>query len=308
MIAVLSGGTGTPKFLQGLMAVLDHEEITVIVNTAEDQWLPHGFLSPDIDTVLYTLSGRVEEGTWYGVRGDTFHTHQALLDLGGEEILRIGDRDRAVHIHRGALMKQGRRLSEVVEEHRRAFGVRAGVFPMTDDRVETVIATPVGEMDLHRYLIVHKGALEVKGIKFRGLEEARGCPGAVEAVERADGIIIGPSNPVSSILPIVSIRELKKALQQRRDRTIAISPLINRAPVSGPADRFMEARGISPDSAGVATVYKGLISGLIVDERDRDWERARALGINCYRTDTIMKGLEEKKALARFALRTLGVG
>jgi LPPG:FO 2-phospho-L-lactate transferase len=295
MITVLSGGTGTPKLLQGLMQVVPQEDITVIVNTAEDMWLPHGYLSPDIDSVVYTFAGIVNEETWYGIKDDTFKTHDYLKDS-GDEMLRIGDRDRETHVRRGELLKSGKNLTEATDIISKGFGVHSKIVPMTNSEVSTVISTPVENLNLHEYLIEHPNE-RVNDIYFRGLETARATPEVVEALESADKIIIGPSNPITSILPIISLSGIKID----RDKCVAVSPMIVGKPVSGPADRFMEAKGHLPDSRGVAEIYKWAISTLVVDNTDIDFEAKR---IRVKKTNTIMVSPESKKALAEFVLET----
>jgi LPPG:FO 2-phospho-L-lactate transferase len=308
MITVLSGGTGGPKLLLGLIRVVPQEEITVIVNTAEDEWLPHGYLSPDIDTVLYTLSGRINEETWHGRRGDTFAGHEELLRLGGDEILRIGDRDRALHIVRGKWMKEGATLTETAERLRRSLGVKARVLPMSNDPVETVIQTTQGEMDLHTYLIRERGRPEVLKVSFRGIEAAGAPPEALAAVEEADWILYGPSNPVSSLRPILSVRELGRTLRNRRSHGIAVSPIVGRRPVSGPADRFMRALGHSVDPYHVALLYREFVSRFVIDASDEgEKKKIEALRMRCRSTEIVMKGPREREGLARFLIEWMGV-
>lgn len=303
MIVVFSGGTGTPKLLQGLLKLLPQEEISVVVNTAEDAWLPHGYFSPDVDTVLYTLAGIIDDEVWHGIRGDVYSTHEALLDLGYNEILRIGDRDRATHIYRGVLMNRGRSLSEATECLRRALGVKSRVYPMSDDPVETVIKTPEGEMSFQEFWVARKGAPEVTGVVFRGVEKARGCPGALEAIRKAEGVIIGPSNPVSSILPMVSIPDIRRELKARRNR-VAISPIIRGRPVSGPADKFMRALGMEPCSEAVAELYLEFLDFFVADAGEKDFS---VKGVKLYRTNTLMRSLRDKVFLAEFTLRILNI-
>ncbi len=317
MITVLSGGTGTPKLLQGLKEVIDQEDISVIVNTAEDERLSHGYLSPDIDTVMYTFAGIINDRTWYGIKGDTFHTHRKLLDMGIDEYMNIGDQDRETHIIKGRLLEDGKTLTEAVEIQKDALGIKAGIYPMTDDRVRTVILTPEGEMNLHEYLIKHDGIPDVLDISFDGIKEAEAGPGALEAVKESDGIIIGPSNPISSIMPIISIRELREEIVKKKEKTIAVSPIVKNLPVSGPADRFMEAWGIEPSSKGVADLYRDLAGFFVVDRKDEftgTGRRGRGTGdigkgssTRWEVTNTIMKTIEDKKALSRFLLEKIGV-
>lgn len=301
MIAVLSGGTGTPKLLQGLKRVLDESEISVIVNTADDCWLDHGYFSPDIDTVMYTMSDQINERTWYGIKGDTFHAHKQLAKLGHREFLKIGDRDRATHIQRGALLKAGKKLSDAVEIQKARFKIRAGIFPMSDDPVKTVIKTNRGDMGLEEFWVEKKGMPEVKDVYFAGIEKAKPCDEALNAIENADGVIIGPSNPISSILPIISLKGMKKKIQKKK--CTAISPIIANKPVSGPAEKFMLARGMKVSSASVAELYKDIIDSFIIDAADK----CTLNRIKCIKTNIIMSKLSNKINLAKITLNALDI-
>ncbi len=307
MITVLSGGTGTPKLLQGLKEVIDQKDISVIVNTAEDERLSHGYFSPDIDTVTYTFADVINDVTWYGIKGDTFHTHKKLIEMGVDEYMNVGDRDRETHIIRGRLLEDKKTLSKAVEIQKDALGITAGIYPMTDERVGTVIVTPAGEMNLHEFLIKHRGVPEVLDIYFDGIKEAKASPGALDAIKESDGIIIGPSNPVSSIMPIISIKGLREEILKKKEKTIAVSPIVKGLPVSGPADRFMEAWGIEPGSMGVADLYKDLAGFFVVDTKDGFKGIGKGTGTRWEVTNTIMKTIEDKKALSRFLLEKIGV-
>ncbi|WP_456475556.1 2-phospho-L-lactate transferase [Candidatus Pyrohabitans sp.] len=301
MITLLSGGTGTPKLLQGFMQLLPQEEMAVIVNTAEDIWLPHGYLSPDIDTVIYTLAGIVNEETWYGIRGDSFATHEQLLKLGFGEFMNIGDLDRATHIFRGEYLRRGLSLEEVTQRLCRALGVKAKVLPMSNQRLSTVVVTPLGEMNLHEYLIKHRSMPEIERVRFEG--EAEPCDACISAIEQAEFIVIGPSNPVTSILPILSLKGLKRAIKKRRDSVVAVSPIVGGRPVSGPADKFLRAAGIEPASRGVAHFYSEVAANFVVDAREEEFV---VEGVEIYRTNTIMKTPEDSRALARFLMEIMG--
>ncbi len=303
MITLLSGGTGTPKLLQGLMEIIDQSEISVVVNTAEDSWLPHGYFSPDIDTVLYTLCGIVDDALWHGIKGDSHQTHDRLLELGYDEILKIGDRDRAMHIQRGALMRSGKKLCEAVELQGQALGVNAKVYPMCDDSVQTVIVTEEGEMGLHEFLIARRGKPRVIDVRLEGIKNAKACEKAVRAIEKADGLIIGPSNPVSSILPIISLNEIRGAMKKRWPSCIAVSPIAGGKPFSGPTSVFMLAKGMEVSSKGLASLYADLASRIIVDEDDEAFE---VKGVERIEGKIKMTSIEDKKKLAKLALKSLG--
>jgi LPPG:FO 2-phospho-L-lactate transferase len=202
-------------------------------------------------------------------------------------------------------MKAGKTLSQAVEIQRKALGVKARVYPMSDDPVRTVIVTDSGRISLHEYLIEHGGKPRVREILFEGMDDAKASQGALDALEEAEGIIIGPSNPLSSIFPIISLEGIKKRIQKKKEKCVAVSPIVGGKPVSGPADRFMESKGLEVNSISVAKIYEGLISSLIIDSSDENSDAIEDLGIKCYSTNTIMKSLKDKKALAEFMLKII---
>lgn len=303
MLAILSGGTGTPKLLQGLKEVVSQEELAVIVNTAEDSWLAHGYFSPDVDTVLYTLCGLIDDETWHGIKGDTYYTHDRLIALGYDEVLKIGDMDRATHIQRAAMLRSGKSLTEAITIQARTLGVGAKVYPMSDDPVSTVVATDEGEMGLHDFLITKKSRPFVKDVYLKGLRKAKAGREAVAAINKADGVVIGPSNPISSIMPIVSLPEMRRTLVKKRSRCVAVSPLIGGKAFSGPAELFMKAKGLEVNSKGLIGLYKDYISTLVVHEND---DAFATPGVKCVKTNTIMNNLSDKKRLALLILDLLG--
>ncbi len=299
-VTLLSGGTGTPKLLQGFMQLLPQEEIAVVVNTAEDTWLPHGYLSPDIDTVLYTLAGLVNEETWYGLRGDTFATHEQLQRLGFDEFMNIGDLDRATHIMRGELLRQGLTLEQVTRRLCEAFGIKASVLPMTNQELRSVIVTSQGEMDLHEFLIKHRAEPDVLGVRFEGRAEA--CEASVAAIKEADFVVIGPSNPVTSIMPILSMKEIRASLERRRESVVAVSPIVGNMPVSGPADKFLRAFGVEPTPRGVACLYRDVAAHMVVDESEAE---LHADGVEVHRTGILMRTPGDKRRLAEFLIKLM---
>ncbi len=305
MITVLSGGTGTPKLLQGLKEVVDNEEISVIVNTAEDKWLTHGYFSPDVDTVIYTFANKIDDTYWHGIKGDTFKTHATLMELGYNEGLKIGDMDRATHIQRGMLIKEGKSLSEAIDIQRKALGVEAQIIPMSDARVETVVKTTEKDMDFNEFWVANKGEPEVIDVKYKGVSNALPSKGAVEAIRKADMIIIGPSNPITSILPIISLKGMHREIEKKRKSCIAVSPIIGDRPLSGPAGKLMEAKGYGTNSISVAEIYKGLISKFVIDnlEKDSILEEINNMKLECFKTDTIMDSLEDKLGLAKYLIK-----
>ncbi len=292
---VLSGGTGTPKLLLGLKKLLSPSDLSVVVNTAEDLWISGNFVSPDVDTVLYTLAGIADDTKWWGIRNDSFHVHEFLHTLGRTELLAIGDRDRAVHIFRSELIRQGKSLSSATEELAKALGVSQRVVPMTDDPVSTTITTPEGVMHFQDFWVGRKGALDVLSLQFQGIENARPSTGFIDLLKREDTILIGPSNPVTSIGPILSLPKVRDALADKK--VIAISPLIGDKPVSGPALKFMRARGVSADDEGVHALL-GKVDIFVVDLMSNYVGR-------CKRLDTLMRNKEDSLRLAREILELI---
>jgi LPPG:FO 2-phospho-L-lactate transferase len=294
MITFLSGGTGTPKLLRGARMELPDDRIGVVVNTAEDLWISGNHLSPDIDTVMYLFSGDLNTETWWGMKDDTFATHEEAKKLGVEEFIRIGDRDRAVHIARGELLRQGKSLTEATVQLCTAMGIGATILPMADEEVSTLIRSGRTTMHFQEYWVKNRGNVPVDEV----IRTPPTAPPAGEAVlsllRESDAVVIGPSNPITSILPILECRGVCEALRDRF--VIAVSPFIGDAPVSGPAGELMKARGHEPNSRAVFRIYEPLIDLFVQDIRD-------PVGVpGALRCDTLMTGPEKSRDLARFVL------
>ena len=298
MITVLSGGTGTPKLLTGMVRVT--EDFTVIVNTAEDVWVSGNKICPDIDSVIYALAGVIDEGKWWGIRNDTFETHNQLKRLGMDEVMMIGDKDRATHIFRSNLLRQGKSLKEATEILRKAFGVKQEILPMCEEEVSTCILTDKGEMHFQEFWVKHSGLPEVRDVYVKNIEKAKPAEGVLDAIETCEAVLIGPSNPVTSIMPILLVRGVKDAVKKKK--VIAVSPIIGKEPVSGPAGKFLRAKGFEASPQGVAQFYGDILDVLIVDERDRDIEID---DVEVISTNILMKNGEDALRLARFILELI---
>jgi LPPG:FO 2-phospho-L-lactate transferase len=266
MIVLLSGGTGTPKLVQGMRMVVPDSDITVVVNTAEDLWISGGFLSPDIDTLIYLFSGLLDTGTWWGIAGDTFVTHDELIRLGSDEYIAIGDRDRALQIRRGEMLRESLTLTEATEALCSIMGISARILPMTDSPVATLIRTGDRTIHFQEYWVRHRGQLRVDEVLRHWDGPARATPRVISSIVESEGVVIGPSNPVTSILPILECEGVREAL--RDVPVVAVSPFIGDAPVSGPAATLMKARGCSPDSAGTYALYRDFVDFFVQDVRD----------------------------------------
>ncbi|MDD1663773.1 MAG: 2-phospho-L-lactate transferase [Methanomicrobiales archaeon] len=295
MITFLSGGTGTPKLLRGVRTLLPDREIAVVVNTAEDLWISGNHLSPDLDTVIYLFAGLADTTTWWGIKGDTFATHDALTAWGGEESLKIGDRDRAVHIMRGELLRKGVRLTDAAARISRRMGVEATLLPMADTPVATLVDTDLGLLHFQDYWVKHRGTRRVKEVVRRFPEPPKATPEVIRAIGKADGVVIGPSNPVTSISPILECAGVVEALREKF--VVAVSPFIGDRPVSGPAADLMKAWGSEPTSQGTFDLYKDIVDVFVQDIRDP----VKVDG--AIRLDTLMRDKPVSEALAREILK-----
>ena len=291
MITFLSGGTGTPKLLRGMQKVMDRHEIAVIVNTAEDIWISGNHISPDIDTVMYLFAGILNTDTWWGVRNDTFTTHDETTRLGLDEFIAVGDRDRAVHIARGDMLRNGMRLTNVTKVLCERFGVRETVLPMTDTEVTTQVLTDRGLIPFQEYWIRTKGQIDIQKVVRSYHEPPVATNEVLTTIEASDVVVIGPSNPITSISPILSCERLQPALREKF--VIAISPFIGHAPVSGPAGALMEAAGYEPSAIGTFNCYGGIPDIFVQDIRD-----PVEVG-HSVRFDTLMTNEEKSIAFAR---------
>jgi LPPG:FO 2-phospho-L-lactate transferase len=266
MITFLSGGTGTPKLLRGMQRLVDRHEISVVVNTAEDIWISGNHISPDLDTVMYLFAGILNTDTWWGIRNDSFTTHEETRRLGSGEFISIGDRDRAVHIARGEMLRDGMRLTNTTKILCDRFGVRENVLPMTDTKVTTFLQTELGLIHFQEYWVRAKGALEIQKVVRKYTDPPVATEEVLAAVGASDSVVIGPSNPVTSILPILECDGMRSALKNKR--VIAISPFIGDRPVSGPAAALMRACGREPSSQGTFSCYEGVLDLFVQDIRD----------------------------------------
>lgn len=303
MICVLSGGTGGAKFVDGLRQVMPAEDITIVVNTGDDLMWWGLYVSPDIDSITYVLSGMLSRERGWGVKGDTFLCLQAMGQLGEPTWFHTGDRDLAMHLLRSRLLAEGKTLSEATAVVGQKLGVKARVLPMSNSRVETRVDTPVGELSFEEYFVQRWYQDPVKSVRFAGASDAEPAPGVIDAITTADAVLIAPSNPVSSIGPILAVPGIRDALLHARGKIAAISPIVGNAPVAGPAGILMQAQGWPCSVAGIAQAYEDLLDVLICDARDaRAAETLRENGLCVHCTQTIMRSAEDKAALAREVL------
>jgi len=303
MIVVLTGGTGGAKFVDGLRQVVSPEELTIIVNTGDDHFWWGLYVSPDVDSIVYVLAGMLSSERGWGVRGDTFHCLQAMKGLGEPTWFSVGDRDLATHLLRTRLLLEGQRLSEVTKAIADRLGVRSRILPMSDQRVRTRIETPNGDLSFEEYFVQRFYRDPVNAVRFEGAGEAKPGPEVVEAIGDARAVLVAPSNPVTSIGPILAVPGIRQALVRSRAKVVAISPIIGRAAVSGPAANLMAAQGWEVSIQGIAEAYRDFLDVLIADDSDQDRPVAPAGGdfkLHC--TNILMRSREDRARLARRAL------
>jgi len=300
-VLFLSGGTGTPKLLQGVRKLIPDEDITVIVNTAEDTWVSGNLICPDIDTLLYLFSGLIDDDRWWGVRDDTYHTHDALVKLGCGEGMMIGDLDRATHVLRSNLLREGKSLSEATEILASRMGVRARVLPMSNDPLATMIMTDAGLLHFQNFWVVRRGMPRVDGVVIKGMDDAKATAEVLDAIRSADSVVIGPSNPVTSVGPILRLRGVKSLLSERF--VLGVSPIVGCEPVSGPAGKLLSSEGYSVSSSGVAEYYSDILDLFMVDLRDGVSPGEFDLPVVV--ADTLMTSVDRSMELGKKIIREL---
>src|SRR5882672_8881708 len=299
MITVLTGGTGGAKFVDGLRQIVRPEELTIIVNTGDDLLWWGLYVSPDLDSITYMLAGKLSQERGWGVKGDTFYCLQAMGQLGQPTWFHTGDRDVATHILRSKLLADGKTLSEVTAEIAGRLGIKARILPMSNSRVETRVGTPVGELSFEEYFVQRWYQDPVESIRFAGAADAEPAPGVIEAILSADVVVLAPSNPITSIGPILAVPGVRDALQKTRGRIAAVSPIVGDEAVAGPAGILMASQGLPVSIAGVAEAYHDFLDVLVVDVRDAQAaEELRQTGVRVHVAKTIMQTSEDKANLA----------
>jgi len=302
-VTALAGGIGASKFLLGLAAVMPPEDITVIANTGDDIELFGLRISPDIDTVTYTLAGVINAATGWGLAGDTFECLAWLSRYGEAGWFNLGDRDLATHIYRTHQLRRGRSLTEVTDHIRRSLGVGPVILPMSDAYTPTRVVTDEGEMHFQEYFVRRRCEPRVKEIRFDEIESSRPAPGVLDAIRDADRVIICPSNPFISIGPILAVPGILDALKKTEAQVIAITPIVGGRALKGPAADMLGDLGHEISARGVASVYGDFVDVFALDEVDAEIEpRIRELGMRVVITNTVMGTPEDKQRLARAVL------
>ncbi len=303
-VVVLSGGVGGARFLRGVLGVVDPGNVSIVGNVADDIEVLGLRVSPDLDSILYTLTGRADEERGWGRAGETWQALDTVAELGGESWFMLGDRDLGLHLVRTELLRQGVPLSEATERITHALGLEALLLPATDDPLRTFIETAAGTFPFQTWFVARGHRDEVDAVHYAGSPDARPAPGVLESLAAADVILIAPSNPYVSIGPILAVAEIRAALEQRTVPCVAVSPLIGGRAVKGPADRMLQRLAGGTTAAHVASCYTGLIDALVIDEADAPADLGR--DVRSVATHTLMTDAEAARRLAATALDAAG--
>jgi LPPG:FO 2-phospho-L-lactate transferase len=308
IITVLAGGVGGARFLRGLSRRTDPDRLAIIGNTGDDEEFFGLHVAPDLDTVLYTLTGQADPDRGWGLAGETFACLGALGRLGEPTWFQLGDRDLATHLWRTERLRAGWPLSRVTRDLGRHHGLRPALLPMTDDRVRTFVHTEHGRLAFQSYLVRRRGRGRVRRIEIAGASTARPAPGVLDVLARSRAIVIAPSNPLVSVGPILAVPAIRRAIARRRAPSAAICPLVGGRPIRGPLHRMLRGLGLEVSPRGVARLYAGLVDLFVLDAADARWAPAvHALGMRVLVTDTVMHSPAHAGRLAAAVLRTLGV-
>jgi LPPG:FO 2-phospho-L-lactate transferase len=298
-ITLLAGGVGGAKLAEGLAAICPPEQLSIIGNVADDQEFHGLWVSPDIDTLTYSLANLIDRRQGWGLTGESHRVLDGLKRLGCETWMSLGDQDMATHIFRTQLRRQGIRPSAIAQSIAESLGVKANLLLPTDDRLQTQVKTSQGWLTFQEYFVREQCRPEVLDIYIDGADEAWPTPEAIAAIEEADILLIAPSNPVVSIAPILAVPGIRQAVEQSRAQRIAVSPLIGGRTVKGPADRMLIATGHPCSNLGVADSYARLIDSLVIDLEDHaDCEALESRGLRVKATATLMTSAEDKTRLA----------
>ena len=304
MITILAGGTGSIKMVRGFAA--HDQEVTVISNVGDNYWLYGMYVCPDIDTIIYGLSGILDEEKGWGVKKDTNNFLRQMEVFGEETWFRVGDRDAATHLTRTNMLKNGKNLSDITQWMCEKFAVESKVIPITDNTVETRITANGEDLHLQEFWVKHRGRGQIEGIQYVGADKARPNPDAISAIQDAELVVIAPGNPLTSIGPMMGIKGVRKELTKNKKKVVSVSPLIGNKSFSGPADKYMEAAGIEVSVFGLAQMYADVCSKMVIDTKDKSQaSKIQGLDIQVFDTKIKMQNKMAEEALAGFILKQL---
>jgi len=302
LITILAGGSGSVKLVRGFAS--QRTDINVVTNVGDNYWLYGMYICPDIDTITYGLADLLDHDKGWGIKKDTFGFLRQMEIFGEETWFRIGDRDTATHLTRTNMLKNGKSLSYITKWMAEKFSIEIKILPVTDNTMETRIITDKGDMHLQEFWVKHRGLDEVKGIEYQGAEKVRPNPDAMNAIHDSNLIVIAPGNPLTSIGPMLAIKGIRKELSKKKNKVVAISPIIGNSAITGPTGKYLEAAGIEVSALGVAKMYADVCSNIIIDTKDRALtEKIESLNINVHDTKIRMPNKQSEDALAASILK-----
>jgi LPPG:FO 2-phospho-L-lactate transferase len=303
LIVALAGGVGAARFLTGVKKIVKEEDLWVIVNTGDDIELFGLHISPDLDIVTYTLAGIVDEEKGWGIRGDTFQCLKMLKKHGSDTWFGLGDRDLATHLYRTQSLKQGFTLTQITNEICDVLRLKVKILPMSNDKFETRVKTREGSMHFEEYFVRKQAKDEILGVEFVGAATATPSPGVLDAILDAQIVVVCPSNPIVSIGTILAVDGVRDALKRTRAKVVGVSPIVAGLPIKGPADKMLRGLGMEVSAVGVSKYYSDFLDTMVIDSKDmNEKSRIEQLGIEVKVTNTVMKSLENKVALAKAVL------
>ena len=302
MITILAGGSGSVKLVRGFAS--QRSDINVIVNVGDNYWLYGMYICPDIDTITYGLADLLDHDKGWGIKKDTFGFLRQMEIFGEETWFRIGDRDTATHLTRTNMLKNGKSLSHITKWMCEKLSIEIKLIPVTDNAIETRIITKKGEMHLQEFWVKHRGMDPVEGIEYQGADKARPNPDAVNAIHDSSLVVIAPGNPLTSIGPMLAIKGIRKELAKKKNKVVAVSPIIGNSAISGPTGKYMEAAGMEVSVLGVAKMYAHVCSNLVIDTKDRmQTKEIEALNINVHDAQIRMRNKHSEDVLAASILK-----
>lgn len=302
MITILAGGSGSVKMVRGFAS--QRTDINVVTNVGDNYWLYGMYICPDIDTITYGLADLLDHDKGWGIKKDTFGFLRQMEIFGEETWFRIGDRDTATHLTRTNMLKNGKSLSYITKWMCEKLSIEIKILPVTDNTIETRIITDRGDLHLQEFWVKHRGLDEVKGIEYQGSEKVRPNPDAMNAIHDSSLIVIAPGNPLTSIGPMLAIKGIRKELSKKKNKVVAISPIIGNSAISGPTGKYLEAAGIEVSALGVAKMYADVCSNIIIDTKDRMLtKKIESLNINVHETKIRMTNKQSEDALAASILK-----
>lgn len=302
-VAVLCGGVGAARLLSGLVQIVDSADVTAIVNVGDDTEMHGLHVSPDIDTIIYTLAGAIDPERGWGLVDETWNAMEQFARYGNPTWFNLGDRDLATHIVRTERLRAGESLTEVTAHLARSWGLDCRILPVTEDPLRTIVTVADGDLSFQEYFVGRQHDVDVHGVRFDGAAASTPAPGVLEALEAAKRIVIAPSNPIVSVDPVLATPGVREATIDRRADTIAVSPIVGGRAIKGPAARLLDELGHDASAVGIARLYAPLAATLVIDEVDADLaEQVRAEGMDCIVADTIMSDRERAASVAAVVL------